>query len=143
MSTTLRRLFGFTVSLALVFSMFATTAATSAAPRATNQPTPRDRELIAQARAEGKDSVDLLIAAQDGQNGAGLSDIEALGGSVQVSNDKIDYVLATVPIAQAEKAFAVDGAESLGVDEVLPLEDPRPEGQQNPIPQAVPNVPMS
>jgi subtilisin family serine protease len=127
------------MSLALVFSVFASTSAASASPR-DNQPTKRDRDLIAQARAEGKDTVKVLIAAEANQNSAVINEIQSLGGSVQVSNDNIDYVLATLPIDKAESAFAVDGVESVGLDEVLPLEDPRPEGMVDPAPQPAPNA---
>jgi subtilisin family serine protease len=49
-------------------------------------------------------------------------------------------VLAEVPIDQAERAYAINGVDSLGVDEVLPLEDPRPEGIVDPTPQTPPSA---
>lgn len=141
MSTTFRRLFGFTLCLTLVFSMFASAAAVGASPQSNDKKlTKRDRELVAQARAEGKSTVTVLIAAEDGQNSTVVSEIQSLGGTVQVVNDGIDYVLATVPINKIESAPALDGIESLGLDEVLPLEDPRPQGIVDPTPQPAPSA---
>lgn len=139
MSTMFRRFFGFTLSLALVFSMFAAAVPASADHRDSSL-SKRDRELIAQARAEGRDTVTVLIAAENGQNGAVVSEIEALGGTVDVSNENIDYVQATLPIDKAEGLTSLDGVVSLGLDEVLPLEDPTPKGIVDPTPQTPPSA---
>jgi subtilisin family serine protease len=104
------------------------------------QPSKRDRELIAQARAEGKSEVSLIIAAVIGQNNSVISGIESLGGDVDTSNTTIGYVQASVPIDKAEAAFAIGGVKSMGLDEILPLEDPRPQGIVDPTPQPPPNA---
>jgi subtilisin family serine protease len=139
MSTTFKRLSGMALASVLALSSVLPSGIASAADN-DKQPSKRDRELIAQARAEGRDSVSLLIAAEDGQNSTVINGIQSLGGSVNVENDRIDYVLATVPIDQAERAFAIKGTESLGLDEVLPLEDPRPAGIVDPTPQPAPGA---
>jgi subtilisin family serine protease len=111
-----------------------------AAAQGNGQPSKRDRELIAQARAEGKSEVPLIIAAVLGQNNTVISGIQALGGDVDISNATIGYVQATVPIDKAEAAFAIGGVKSMGLDEVLPLEDPRPQGIVDPTPQPPPDA---
>jgi subtilisin family serine protease len=130
---------GLVLAASLAFSALALPAATGAAPR-DGVPSKRDRELIAQARAEGRSEVSLIIAAVPGQNDAVMSGVQALGGAVDASNARFGYVQATVPIDKAEAAFGIGGAESLGLDEVLPLEDPRPDGSVDPTPQPAPNA---
>src|SRR5262245_21930811 len=127
------------VLIGLVLS-FALITATPAAAQGGGQPSKRDRELIAQARAEGKSEVSLIIAAVRGQNNTVINGIAALGGDVDTSNTAISYIQATVPIDKAEAAFAIGGVESMGLDEVLPLEDPRPQGIVDPTPQPPPDA---
>src|SRR3712207_2966289 len=77
-----------------------------------------DRELLEQARREGKREVTLLIAAEEGQDAAVAQGVEALGGAVEVANEAIGYVQVTVPVEQAEAVLNVKGVEALDVDEV-------------------------
>jgi hypothetical protein len=86
-----------------------------------------DRQLIAEARANGQDSVTLLVAAKKGRNRAVARGIEGLGGAIRFRDDDVSYIRADVPIDNAEAVAALDGVEALDVDEVIPLEDPRPE----------------
>ena len=134
----LSRIVGGTLALAIAVPLLASQPAAQAA--GSGQPTKRDRELIALARSQGAASVTLLIAAKDGKNSSVAQQIKALGGTVEVSNENIDYVLAEVPTDQAENAFGISGVESLGLDEVLPLEEPRPEGTVAPTPQTPPSA---
>jgi subtilisin family serine protease len=128
----------------LIIVLFAVTAfALPATPAMANngrEPTKRDRELLAAARLAGESEVTLIIAANPGQNNTVASGIKALGGEVDVSNSTISYVQATVPIDRAEAAFGIQGISSLGLDEVLALEDPRPAGIVDPTPQPAPNA---
>jgi hypothetical protein len=70
-----KRLFGSLVTGALALSLVVPAAASPTAQQNTTQPTKRDRELITQARAEGNNSVKLLIAAENGQNSTVVSGI--------------------------------------------------------------------
>ena len=51
-----------------------------------------DRALVAEAEKAGKPDVTLLIAAEKGQTGAAVNELEALGGVVQSTDTKLDYV---------------------------------------------------
>jgi subtilisin family serine protease len=99
-----------------------------------------DRELLAQARAEGKESVILIIASKGGANREVVSGIEAQGGSILNRDDSLGYVLARVATDKVEAIAALGGIEGLDLDEVIPLEDPRPEGAVNPTPQPPPSA---
>ncbi|MBA4181889.1 MAG: serine protease [Anaerolinea sp.] len=99
-----------------------------------------DRELIAEARANGKDTITVLIAAQNGQNRIVASGIASLGGTVRFREDSISYIRAIVPIRQVDAAAKLAGVQALDVDEIIPLEDPRPEGAQPVAPQPAPGA---
>ena len=99
-----------------------------------------DHELIAEAKANGKDTITVLIAAQKGQSDAVASRLASLGGQVRFRDDNIGYLRATLPIGQAEPAAKLPGVEALDVDEIIPLDDPRPDGAQGVAPQAAPGA---
>ena len=56
--------------------------------------TKHDRELLAEATANGKDTVVVLIAAAPGASRAVASGIESLGGTVRYREDDINYISA-------------------------------------------------
>ena len=136
------------VSAAAIFlAMFAGSVSAQPGPGRGNgkQLGKHDRGLIAEARANGKDTVTLLIATDRGQARRVSSALGALGASVVVVDNDVDYVRAIVPINQADAAAAISGVLSADVDEIIPLDDPRPEGTVNPTAQtppgpATPNV---
>ena len=99
-----------------------------------------DRELLAQATASGKDSVILIIAAKGGANRDVVKGIEAQGGSILNKDDSLGYVLARVATDKVQAVAALGGIQALDLDEVIPLEDPRPAGQVNPTPQPPPGA---
>lgn len=101
-----------------------------------------DRELLAQARAEGKTVVTMLFAATPGSNKSLVAGLKQLGATIQFQNDSVDYLRAVVPIGQAEAAAALGSVQAADLDEVIPLEDPRPDpdGVVGIIPQAVPDA---
>jgi hypothetical protein len=116
-------------------------------PAAVAAPTPQgagldkhDRELLADARAEGDKNVTLLIASKPGANKTVLSGITALGGTVQKRDDDVSYLRVSVPIGKAEAAARVTGVQAADLDEVVPLDDPAPQGQQAPTPQTPPGA---
>ena len=87
-----------------------------------------ERAAVAQARAEGKDSVILLIAAQPGQAKTVADGLQGLGAKVGYRDDQLGYVRATVPVDKVQEAFGLAGVASADVDSIVPLPDPRPEG---------------
>ncbi|HET7700550.1 MAG TPA: S8 family serine peptidase, partial [Candidatus Limnocylindria bacterium] len=97
-----------------------------------------DRELLATARANGESTVMLLIAAAPGQNGAVASAVTALGGTVRYREDNLDYLRVKIAIDLAERVAALKGVDAADVDEVIPLDDPRPDGVVGVIPQPAP-----
>src|SRR5215213_11829707 len=99
-----------------------------------------DRELLAQAQLAGKETVILIIASKSGANRDVVKGIEAQGGSILNRDDSLDYVLARVATAKVQSIAALAGIQSLDLDELIPFEDPRPEGSVNPTPQTSPSA---
>jgi subtilisin family serine protease len=103
-----------------------------------------DRGQLIQAKARGAPTTTVLIAAQPGANKTVATGIAALGGTVRYREDQIDYIRATVPTDKVEAAAALRGVQSLELDSVLPLPDPRPgdrtDGQADPVPYPAPDA---
>ena len=99
-----------------------------------------DRELLAQAKAAGKDSVVLIIASKAGANRDVVRSIEAQGGSILNRDDSLGYVLARVATDKVQAIAALDSIQGIDLDEIIPFEDPRPEGAVNPTPQTPPSA---
>lgn len=99
-----------------------------------------DRELLAEARAQGRGTVTLLIASKPGANNQVASGLASVGASVRYRENDIGYIRAIVPIDKAEAAAALAGVEAADIDEVIPLEDPRPDGSVSPTPQQPPSA---
>ena len=99
-----------------------------------------DRELLAEAIANGQSTVTLLIAAQRGSNKRVVQGIESLGGTVRFREDDVDYIRATVPVGKVEAAAALSGVQAVDLDEIIPLYDPQPDGAVNPTPQTPPSA---
>ncbi|HEX6919702.1 MAG TPA: S8 family serine peptidase [Actinomycetes bacterium] len=105
-----------------------------------------DRELLAEARAAGERTVTLLIASAPGKNSTVASALAAMGATVVKREDAVDYLRARVAIGSAEKAANLSGIVAADLDEVVPLEDPRPdagasgEGSVAPTPYAPPGA---
>lgn len=97
-------------------------------------------ELLQQARAEGKSSVTLLIAAQAGANKTVASGLATIGATVRFRDDDISYIRADVPTSKVEAAVQLNGVQALDLDEVLPLDDPRPDGSVPATPQTPPSA---
>ena len=99
-----------------------------------------DQALLAKARAEGKPTVTLLVAAERDRLAAATEALRALGGVVQKTDDAVDYVKVEIPTANAEQAAKLDSVSAVDVDGLIKLDDPRPDGATNPIPQAPPGA---
>ena len=99
-----------------------------------------DRQLLAEARANGQTTVTMLIAARAGASVTVVRGIEALGGKVAYRDDALGYLRAVVAIDRAEQAAKVSGVQAADLDEVIPLDDPRPDGQVDPTPYPAPDA---
>ena len=128
------------------------TAGAVTAPSATAAPAPSssaivksdkdlgeaDRARVAQAVADGRSTVTLLVAAQRDQLAAATDALRALGGVVQKTDDAVDYIKVEIPTAKAEQAAKLDSVDAVDVDGLIKLDDPRPDGAVNPTPQTPP-----
>ncbi|HUQ61374.1 S8 family serine peptidase [Lentzea sp.] len=108
-------------------------------PAADKQLDKKDRELVEQAGREGKPTVDLLVAAEDGKTDAAVNDLKALGATVQKTEKDVDYVKVTIPRENAEKAAKLASVSTVDVDGLIALDDPRPQGMEQPAPQKAPD----
>ena len=85
------------------------------------------RELMAAARARGETSVTLLIATVPVATSSVASSLGGLGGNVRYRHDELGYIRVIVGIDRVEAAAAIAGVQAVELDEVIPLEDPRPQ----------------
>ena len=113
------------------------TAAPSSSPKQ-SQIGKHDHELIAAAKAKGASTVTLLIAAADGQDATVIGNLQSLGAVISKSDTDVSYIRAVVPITKVEAAGKLAGVEAADVDEIIPLDDPSPQGSQAPTPQTPP-----
>jgi subtilisin family serine protease len=127
MSTTFKRLFSSILGLALIVSFVVPVGAAPASQSTTRKLSKHDRELLAEARVQGKSTVTLLIAAQPGANKTVASGIASLGGTVRFQDNDISYIRAIVPTGKAEAAAQLSGIQAANLDEIIPLDDPAPE----------------
>jgi len=138
------RVFSLVLVLAVAFSAFSPAAAQ--ANNGSGGLSKHDRELLAEAIANGQSTVTLLIASLPGSNSKVANGIQRLGGTVRFREDEINYVSAIVPTNKVEAVAALNGVQALDLNEVIPLEDPRPDsgegvdGVLGVIPQAVPGA---
>jgi hypothetical protein len=99
-----------------------------------------NRELLAAARAQGKSTVTVLIAAKRLKNSSVATAVAAAGGSVRVQDNDVDYIRAIVPVGNVESLAANTNIQVLDLDEIIPLDDPRPQGTVPPTPQTPPSA---
>ncbi|MDT7798480.1 MAG: hypothetical protein QOI78_1913, partial [Actinomycetota bacterium] len=97
-----------------------------------------DRTLVAEAEKAGKPDVTLLVAAEKGQTGAAVNELKALGGVVQSTDSKLDYVKVSIPTGNAGKAAKLKSVNAVDVDGLIVRDDPKPDGAQDPAPQPAP-----
>ncbi|SDF94895.1 Subtilase family protein [Lentzea fradiae] len=108
-------------------------------PAADKQLDKKDRELVEQAAREGKPTVDLLVAAEKGKTDAAVNELKALGATVQKTEKDVDYVKVTIPRENAERAAKLASVNTVDVDGLIAVDDPRPQGMENPAPQKAPD----
>ena len=143
MKAKLLSVFSLILILAVTFSTVGPVSAQSGSGRGLSK---HERELLAQAIANGESTVILLIASAPGSNSKVANGIQRLGGSVRYREDEINYVSAIVPVDKVEAAVTLSGVLALDLNEVIPLEDPRPDAGEEPegvaalIPQSAPGA---
>ena len=101
--------------------------AASTPKRAKSKFTKHDRTLLAKKARQGATSVSLLIATPRHRTKSVANSIRKLGGKVAYRNNKLGYVRVRVPLRKADLASRLKGIQTINVDEVLPLPDPRPD----------------
>jgi len=139
--TPVRRLFGYALILMMLLSLAITPRSASAATTADGRGLSKhDHELLAEARAKNEATVTLLIAARPGANRTVATGIAKLGGTVAHRDDDISYIRANVPTGQAEAAARLEGVQAANLDEIIPLDDPKPDGAQAVTPQIPPSA---
>lgn len=100
----------------------------------------RDRELVAEARVKGERTVTLILSTAARASSTVQSQVQALGGTVGYREDSIGYLRVTVPVDAVDAVAALKGVEALDVDEVIPLDDPRPDAALGILPQDPPTA---
>ena len=131
------------LAAAILSPLSATVSATAAASppdRDDRELGKHDRALIAEARVNGEPTVQLLIAAVPGASSQVEAAVNNLGGEVLYREDDLSYLRVSIGINRAEKVAGLAGVRAADVDEVIPLDDPMPEGQQQPTPQTPPGA---
>ncbi len=86
-----------------------------------------DEELLAQARADGDDSVTVLVVTDEDAIGAVAADITAGGGQLVNVVEEVGYIRASVPTATVERLAKLPGIAAIDLNETIPLPDPRPD----------------
>ena len=101
---------------------------TLAAPPTKSKLDKHDRALLAEAHAQGDATVTLLIATAPGGTKPVADAIAAQGGTIRYRDNDLGYIRAVVPSAKTEAVAAVNGIQAVDLDEIIPLDDPRPTG---------------
>ncbi|MCS7481557.1 S8 family serine peptidase [Umezawaea endophytica] len=137
-------------SAALLAAVLGSTGFGFAATPALAQPLPpaqadkqldkQDRALLVEAEQAGKSDVTLLVAAEAGKIDAATTELQALGAVVEKADREVDYLKVTLPREQAEKAAKLKSVDAVDVDGLVAVDNPRPEGASNPLPQKAPDA---
>ncbi len=98
-----------------------------------------DRRLLATARANGTKTVTVMIAAKSGASKQVVSGLQGLGGTVFYRDDALGYIRAVVAVDKVDAVTKLAGVEAVDIDEVIVLEDPRPDGTQPVTAQVAPS----
>ncbi len=122
----LRRVFVFGVTIVTLLAVFEIFDFSAHMQSTKSQLSKHDRELLAAAQAKGEKTVTLLIAAKPGANKTVIDGLISLGGKIAKRDDDVSYIRAIVPIRKVEAAARLNGIEALDLDEIIPLDDPRP-----------------
>ncbi|MFF8943142.1 S8 family serine peptidase [Streptomyces sp. NPDC014864] len=93
-----------------------------------------DADLLAEAKADGAKNVTMMVATAPGQTEQVARQLEAVdGGSVGRAYDKLGYVRATVPTAEADAAIAaaekLSSVHAIDLRQEIALDDPPPSAE--------------
>src|SRR5215216_3467487 len=99
-----------------------------------------ERSLVAIAKANGEQTITLMIASKGRANAAVAGALTQLGATIGYRDDQIDYVRASVPLDKLEAVLALPGILAVDVDEEVPVGDPSPEGIAPLIARPAPNA---
>src|SRR5688572_17135195 len=127
MYTSKRRLAATLFAGTLAAAILLPLASTASAPSARGDDRglgKHDRALIAEARANHKSTVQLIVAAVPGSSSQVDSAVRSLGGKVLYREDDISYLRVSIGINRAEQVARLAGVRAVDVDEVIPLDDP-------------------
>lgn len=127
---------------ALGISLAALPGTAGAAPAATPPKAPnigtelgkQDRDLLIQAARAGKSTVEIQVMADADT----VDELEAEGATIKYRAEDLGYVRAEVPITKVDRMAKLSGVDALNVDRTIELDNPRPQGIQDPSPQPAP-----
>ncbi|MFG3150762.1 S8 family serine peptidase [Streptomyces sp. NPDC048219] len=90
-----------------------------------------DADRLAEAKADGTKTVTMMVATAPGQTEQVAAELDAVGGgAVGRTDDKLGYVRATVPTAEADAAIAaaakLSSVHGIDLRDEIPLDDPTP-----------------
>ena len=78
----------------------------------------RDRETLAEAYAEGKTEVMMVIAAAPGMNASVARQLAGVGAKIRYRDDEVDYLRVVIPVVRVEQISRLHDIESLNMDTV-------------------------
>jgi hypothetical protein len=125
-----RRMFALAIALSVAVT---SGAALAVKPVRGDALSGHDRQLLRDARAEGKLTVSLLIASKPGANRTVAAAVAALGGVTRYREDSLDYLRAIVPVNSVDAVAKLPGVEAVSLDEIIPLIVPKPEPVADPV----------
>jgi hypothetical protein len=129
------------IVIAAIATLFTAAVSTSAgATPNTSKLSKADRAQLAQATANGADTVTVLIATTSGATRTVADELTAMGATVQYRDDDIGYLRALVATGAVERARTLSGVQALELDATVPLPDPRPDAAVPPAPQPPPGA---
>jgi hypothetical protein len=125
---------------ALGLAVLTTSAALAAKPEQSGKLGHRAEQLLNEAQQAGQSRIVLLIAVKAGASTQAVAAVSRLGGRIEYRDDSIGYMRASVPVSQVKAVAALSSVQSVDIDELVPLPDPRPdpEGIAPLVPQVAP-----
>jgi subtilisin family serine protease len=99
-----------------------------------------DDKLLAEATTAGEKTVTLLVATKGGAQATAVRQLQGIGGVVRKDDADLGYLRVDVPIGNAKRAAGLSAVQAVDLDEVIPLEDPTPDGSQPPTRGAAPSA---
>ncbi|MDF2091151.1 S8 family serine peptidase [Knoellia sp. 3-2P3] len=84
-----------------------------------------DRELLARAIDDGAKRVTVILATEKGSTASVVKGIEAAGGWISLSSDRLGYVSASVPTGKVDSLAKSAAILAVDLNESIPL--PKPE----------------